>query len=72
MNVHGEALALFLFSKKGRRVWKRRNGPRGESEEANTRFCSTHPSVHVDGYSFFCAYQSLALLVVTLDASKQS
>ena len=33
---------------------------------------STHPSVPVDGYSFFCAYQSLALLVVTLDASKQS
>jgi len=63
MNVRGEALALFLFSKKGRRVWKRRNGPRGESEEANTRFCSTHPSVHVDGYSFFCAYQSLALLL---------
>jgi len=30
MNVRGEALALFLFSKKGRRAWKRRNRPRGE------------------------------------------
>jgi len=35
MNVRGEALALFLFSKKGRRVWKRKNRPRGESAEAN-------------------------------------